>query len=525
MSSLSEKLKAIEDGVSAGVDTLYHGLNKPDYNQPPELGGDSVTEINWLVLLVLVLTAAAIGLGLVCDKYYRGRYMQGRPRFWAIFLLVTSYLLLIPGLINPVFSFSIVINIIGERKAVEPEAGHEVCTETTAGLAHLLWKTGSKVGAYLVILFSMVIPAIELVMLILGEMCRFTSAKCAEVFRFVILWVQHRSKWASPDMFAYVLLVHLVHTLDQEPLILSKARLEIGFSCFSTFVITATVASLGVPLPKATPAADTTPKKPLILRCLGSRALAVVAVLLGVAFLPLFIIGLATPVMALRIDLKQLFPPYGPLPESARPAINVLNLQSLLDSETSIFSCVQAMSLRLASGEVNDFIGLMLLSVCAVAFPLLDMAFLVAAAVKMSLNNTGYSEMVEANSCTQKCQLMATARVLRKLSMTDVSMVGVYLVTICMSMYAKYGVQVSMENGVYILVAAEILHSITYAVVDSAASYVEELEDQQAQKLEALNNSSEDADLPDGSNFGCCTAPIAYNKLWKQTPRTPELYG
>lgn len=26
------------------------------------------------------------------------------------------------------------------------------------GLAHLLWKTGSKIGAFLVILFSMVIP-------------------------------------------------------------------------------------------------------------------------------------------------------------------------------------------------------------------------------------------------------------------------------------------------------------------------------------------------------------------------------
>jgi len=524
MSTLSEKLKAIEDGVSAGVDTLYDGLNKPDYNQPPKLGGDSVTEINWLVLLVLVLTAAAIGLGVVCDKYCRGRYMQGRPRFWAIFLLVTSYLLLIPGLINPVFSFSIVINIIGERKAVEPEAGHEVCTETTTGLAHLLWKTGSKLGAYLVILFSMVIPAIELVMLILGEMCRFTSAKCAEVFRVVILWVQHRSKWASPDMFAYVLLVHLVHTLDQEPLILSKARLEIGFSCFSTFVITATVASLGVPLPKATVAADTSPKKPLLLRCLGSRSLAVIAVLLSVAFLPLFIIGLGTPVMAFRIDLKQLFPPYGPLPESARPAINMLNLQSLLNSDTSILSCVQAMFLRLASGEANELIALLLLSVCVVAFPLLDMAFLVAAAMKLGLKNTGYSEMVEANSCmNQKCQLMATARVLRKLSMTDVSMVGVYLVTICMSMYAKYGVQVSMEYGVYILVAAEILHSITYAVVDSAVSYTEELEEH-SQRLEA-NSSQDDADLHDSSNFGCCTAPIAYNKLWNQAPRTPELDG
>ena len=153
--------------------------------------------------------------------------MEGRPHFWAILLLCTSYLLLIPGLINPVFSFSIVINIIGHRKNVEPEAGHPVCTETTTGLAHLLWKTGSRIGAFLVILFSMVIPAFELIMFVLGEAFRFTSARCAEIFRWVILWVQHRSKWASPDMFAYVLLVDLVRTLDQEPLILSRARRNI----------------------------------------------------------------------------------------------------------------------------------------------------------------------------------------------------------------------------------------------------------------------------------------------------------
>lgn len=65
---------------------------------------------------------------------------------------------------------------------------------------------------------------LELIMLILGESFRFASAKCAEVFRWVILWVQHRSKWASPDMFAYVLLVDLVRTLNIDPLILSRAR-------------------------------------------------------------------------------------------------------------------------------------------------------------------------------------------------------------------------------------------------------------------------------------------------------------
>ena len=222
--SFESKIKHLEETVSAGIHEVYTGLNRPDYGVPPKLGGDSPEQINWLVILVMIAVCVSIGLGIYFDNKCRGTMMEGRPRFWSILLLLASYLLLIPGLINPVFSFSIVINIIGHRKVVEPEAGHPVCMETTNGLAHLLWKTGSKIGAFLVILFSMVIPAIELVMLILGEVFRFGSAKCAEIFRWVIIWVQHRSKWASPDMFAYILLVDLVRTLEVESLILSRAR-------------------------------------------------------------------------------------------------------------------------------------------------------------------------------------------------------------------------------------------------------------------------------------------------------------
>ena len=40
-------------------------------------------------------------------------------------------------------------------------------------------------------------------------------------------------------------------------------------------------------------------------------------------------------------------------------------------------------------------------------------------------------------------------------------------------MYAKYGVVVSLEDGMMILLASEIVHSVTYQVVDSAVSHVE----------------------------------------------------
>lgn len=506
--SFESKIKHLEETVSAGIHEVYTGLNRPDYGVPPKLGGDSPEQINWLVILVMIAVCVSIGLGIYFDNKCRGTMMEGRPRFWSILLLLASYLLLIPGLINPVFSFSIVINIIGHRKVVEPETGHPVCTETTNGLAHLLWKTGSKIGAFLVILFSMVIPAIELVMLILGEVFRFGSAKCAEIFRWVIIWVQHRSKWASPDMFAYILLVDLVRTLEVESLILSRARLEIGFSCFSTFVVTATVSSLGIPFPQVQ-LAEERPTAPILLRLFGRKGIAAIAALSTMLFLPVFLKGLYSPCMSFHIETKQLFPPYGPLPEAAKPAIDILDLKDLLKSETSIASCIQDYIARLPEWEANTFISLALMVFCVVGFTLVDMIFLMFAAIELAFGSAFQNPLATLNANLRGYlghSWIDMARILRKLSMLDVAMVGVYLVTVCMSMYAKYGVVVSLEHGMMILLASEIVHSITYYIVESAWNHQEIEEELKEVEVDKLTDGMDGTPQNSWSAItGCCS--------------------
>lgn len=55
------------------------------------------------------------------------------------------------------------------------------------------------------------------------------------------------SQFMCKECFRFNFLISFTVFVLEEP-----RRLEIGFSCFSTFVITATVSSLGIPLPQAT---------------------------------------------------------------------------------------------------------------------------------------------------------------------------------------------------------------------------------------------------------------------------------
>ena len=209
-------------------------------------------------------------------------------------------------------------------------------------------------------------------------------------------------------------------------------------------------------------------------------------------FFPLFIVGLQAPCMSFHIETKQLFPPYGPLPESAKPAIDILDLKNLLKSETSIVSCIQDYVGRLSEWEANTFVSLALLLVCVVGSTMVDMLFLLLAAVELAFDHA------EESCKPLGHRWIDMARVLRKLSMMDVAMVGVYLVTVCMSMYAKYGVVVSLEHGMIILLAAEIVHAAAYHVVESAYSHQELEQTLKEMELEPLTEET-----PNIS--GCCS--------------------
>ena len=110
----NKKLKTFE----TVVDTMYDGLNSPDFNAPPELEGNSEHTVTMMVVAIILVLVVMVLIGLAIDKYGHIDCMKGRPKFWAIAMLMCSYLLLLPGLTQPLFSFNIVINVVGQRKYV-----------------------------------------------------------------------------------------------------------------------------------------------------------------------------------------------------------------------------------------------------------------------------------------------------------------------------------------------------------------------------------------------------------------------
>ncbi|CAK9109354.1 Beta-ketoacyl-[acyl-carrier-protein] synthase I [Durusdinium trenchii] len=63
------------------------------------------------------------------------------------------------------------------------------------------------------------------------------------------------------------------------------------------------------------------------------------------------------------------------------------------------------------------------------------------------------------------CRFYSWAKMVRKLAMLDVSIMGVYVITFCMGIYKKQGIVVSTREGLPVLIAAEVMHTLIYWLV------------------------------------------------------------
>merc|ERR1712061_859879 len=67
------------------------------------------------------------------------------------------------------------------------------------------------------------------------------------------------------------------------------------------------------------------------------------------------------------------------------------------------------------------------------------------------------------------CQAVAISRKLKKLSMLDVSIMGIVVVVMSLRNLRSKGVIISMRYGLVVMLAAEVCHYLAFHVVSSAS--------------------------------------------------------
>lgn len=429
----------------------------------------------------------------------------GRPGCWALALIITSYALLIPGLFTCLFSIN-----IGAMGRMSLKEG----TESTASFIRELFSTGGVLGGIFVLAFATVIPGIKIMLFGLGELWRDSpSANRVRVARQSIQFLQSASKWACPDMFAYIFLLYLVRHLNKPPLLNGLMQLDTGFTCFSLFCLGSTIAALGISLPDSPcEEGEQAGQPPSVTRqlvvCMGDRGVATMASCLTIISVTLLVLGLTTPIMALSLDVDVLYD-NGTIPSQLKGVVDTFDLPGLARADVSIWLCIRKLAEWIGEGEVNSVIALVMVAVGVVACTVLDIMVLNFVAFGLS-----GSRPVEASH--DPSSSLAVIHVLKKLSMLDVLIVGVVVTVLSASTYHSQGLVLDLRPGLLILLGAEICHQTLYHVVTSAAKMAAS-----APALEASEQEMEataDGEPADAENNSSSTSESCSNS-WQVCER------
>jgi len=406
------------------------------------------------IILAFVAGSTVVGYivdNLVCRKALKGA-PEDRPRGWVLGMLISSYFLLLPGLFHTLFGYRIAVmggmKVLSERK------------ENTIQFAHELLISGSELGCVFVVGFAIVLPIAKFILLVVGGILRHSRSSgkrsCA---RKSVMFVQRISKWASPDMFAYILLTYLIRGLNKPPILIGLMDLDIGFTCFATFCVASTISSLGVRAPTKGEVGmdDGEPKTGFGFKPLPAL---VCTVVVCIVFVVMLVLGITRPCMALRLDMDLLFQS-GKVDISLKPLVEAMHIQELAADDVTLWNCTKQLFEWIRPDaednrehwEVNSAVAFFLLSVLVIAFTVLDMLVLLMAAVFMQVTRRRPPVLLEV------------AMFLRKLSMLDVCVTGVFIIILAGRIYRANGVIVRFQEGWLYLLIAELCHYIAYWAV------------------------------------------------------------
>eukprot|EP00931_Biecheleriopsis_adriatica_P105133 TRINITY_DN7970_c0_g1_i1.p1 TRINITY_DN7970_c0_g1~~TRINITY_DN7970_c0_g1_i1.p1 ORF type:complete len:510 (+),score=113.02 TRINITY_DN7970_c0_g1_i1:84-1613(+) len=432
-----------------------------------QLQGNDMAERNVKVAICFGSVALAGMVGWIADRSEHGRRRSAEEAtsyFW-LAILGISYILLVPGLVSTLFMFLMGIQVLGLKILVTNVDGEpSQITESALGFIGLLFETGGVLGAALIILYAIVVPVVKLGLLVVAELWRGSEdvAKVRSARKYIGI-VQLISKWACPDMFAYILIMYLFKSINMRggDVLYTPAELGLGFSCFSIFCVGSTFATMAVNMPKLRDEQEEDRSPPIAVRWIGLERLPWVTAVLLVTFLGLFLPGLVLPAMGVHLETELLLEPNGPVPQIAKPILDSLGLEEKVNGTVSMVEATRILAIMILDGDLNDIIAIIMMAVFAMLLPLIDMLILMRIALQMSSTSQG--------DATPK--LMKVTKWLKHICMMDVALMGVIVITFAGAAYSAQGIVFKLMTGIWVLLGAEVVHYFTYYLVHDAASW------------------------------------------------------
>lgn len=430
--------------------------------------------INTSVVRTIAALVGAILFGLLADAVITQRRARLKPEQrenddertsrWNLALLVASYALLVPGLHLTTFSFSITMNVMGYDRVIVS------AQDTTFEVVDRLYDRGAPLGAAFICFYAVVVPALKLALLILGKL----GLRCPAGSRYVhwgrccIVCVQSISKWASPDVFAYVLLIYMFRSMDNQPRLVTTGQLEAGFTCFCFFCVGSTLSSLWIHVPgyedernaESTTGSLSVASHSVLCRLLRLRRQSHPKqvrpgvfffgwVWMIVLFTGFFVAGLVTPCLRLEFDVETLHKHN----DCLTPFVGVLKslgLEELMRAEVSVYQCMKMLLSWGFRGDLSSLVGFVMLAVFMLTITCLDMVFLTVSAYRMCF--------AECSAAGPRTSGLSWSRTCSKLCMLDVCLAGIVAVVISLWSLQERGLVTRWGGGFALLGGAEFIH-------------------------------------------------------------------
>lgn len=193
--------------------------------------------------------------------------------------------------------------------------------------------------------------------------------------------------------------------------------------------------------------------------------------------------------MELHLDMNMLYEPYGPISLDMKGIVDSLGVDDLARTKVGLFDAMQGTMPHIKNGEVNSVISMVMIGLFCVAIPGLNMLLMFSATLHQFTSK--WKRFVGPFSWSD------ISMIFMKLGMLDVTLCGVYVVTLCMRIYKKSGVCVGMEPGFWTLLAAEVVHRLTYSLVKASI----QVHQPQAEKVmeESSSDEGDDGRISDDS--------------------------